>query len=462
MPVRERRLVVVPVISLTLLLLLSALPVLGEVDDQASSEKAFKASFDEFVNQTFVSAEASGSGGSSSDTQTDAVVAIGAGSKLAVHGFLTQGYADGSFVHNSDGLGNSPSLHELSIGIPEDGTTDYRQLALQFRYQMSPKDIFIIQLSSRSLGFSPIEAIEDEVQLDWAFYERRLTDNTSVMVGRVQIPLGIYNEIRDVGTILPFYRPPYGLYRTGAFTSETVDGIAMSHHFLADRDWNFEVSPYYGEFDDIEIVPEGQLPPGSPTENISRDKNVYGVQTWLNTGISDLRFGMHYYKRTLVDSIFLPPGDESDFKNYMFSLDGNFSRLTVRSEYMKTTSKATFPLGPGLPFLDLDFDFFLWYVQVGVRLTDQFQIWGQLDRIDQKTDANLYTSTDELDAREDLGISLVYAFSPSIVLKAEYHEVEEESSLLNPVFTPNGLFFDPVPYTSDGGDYSILSLSVSF
>ena len=128
-------------------------------------------------------------------------------SKLTVHGYLTQAYADADFA---DGLLVSPHTDELNLGISEDGTFDYRTMAIQFRYEISAKDIMIIQFSSRTLGNSPIESVEDEIELDWAFYERRLGDNTSVKVGRVQIPSGIFNAVRDVGTILPFL--PSGFY----------------------------------------------------------------------------------------------------------------------------------------------------------------------------------------------------------------------------------------------------------
>lgn len=54
--------------------------------------------------------------------------------KLTVHGFLTQAYA------KSDG--------GTVLGITEDGTSDYRSLALQLRYAMSENDTFVLQLST--------------------------------------------------------------------------------------------------------------------------------------------------------------------------------------------------------------------------------------------------------------------------------------------------------------------------
>ena len=126
------------------------------------------------------------------------------------------------------------------------------------------------------------------IELDWAFYERRLADNTSIKVGRVQIPLGIFNEIRDVGTILPFYRPPFVMYREGTFTSETVDGVVLSHTFAAESDWSLDFDVYGGEWELVET--DFQVETAEPF--IARAEDAWGVQLWLNTPLSGLRFGL--------------------------------------------------------------------------------------------------------------------------------------------------------------------------
>lgn len=58
-------------------------------------------------------------------------------------------------------------------------------------------------------------AFEPDVKLDWAFYERKLGQDTSIRVGRIPQPMGLLNETRYVGTLLPFYRAPYNFYQEG-------------------------------------------------------------------------------------------------------------------------------------------------------------------------------------------------------------------------------------------------------
>ena len=58
--------------------------------------------------------------------------------KLSIHASLNAGY------------GKSSDLPVL--GIPKEGTVDYRIMTLQFRYQLAEKDAFVVQLLNRRLG----------------------------------------------------------------------------------------------------------------------------------------------------------------------------------------------------------------------------------------------------------------------------------------------------------------------
>lgn len=384
-------------------------------------------------------------------------------SRLSVHGFMTQAWAEADFADPPTippfaipPVAASPTGTEASFGIPEDGTTDYRFLALQFRYDISPKDVFVVQLSSRALGFSATTDAEDEIELDWAFYERRLTDNTSIKVGRVQIPMGIFNEIRDVGTVLPFYRPPFNFYREGAFTSETVDGLLISHEFLADSDWGLELSAYAGEWELISLDP---FDPTRPA--VARARDGYGYQVWLSTPIQDLRFG------TGLNS-YVGEGEglnSLERTDILFaSVEGLFGPFTIRAEFQEVD--LVFPGPPSPPFppaAEFDLTSVAWYVQAGYQVTEKLSIWAQREK--DTIDADCICFLDDPGADDlfpEWAFSLNYAFSPGIVLKAEYHITEAFADYnLVDFSTGVGLLvnFD-VPY--EDGSYSILSLSVSF
>ena len=134
--------------------------------------------------------------------------------KLSIHGYLTQGYAVSDSAHVE--------------GIPKEGTTDYRRAALLMRYATTSSDNFVIQLAHRRLGNSPSMQFEPDVKVDWAYYEHTFSGpSTRLRVGKSPIPFGIYNEVRYVGTQLPFYRAPYAMYHEGIYTAETVDGVSV-------------------------------------------------------------------------------------------------------------------------------------------------------------------------------------------------------------------------------------------
>lgn len=373
-----------------------------------------------------------------------------ADSSLHIHGFLTQAYATANFLEG----GLAPrSADELALGIPEDGTFDYRFLALQFRYELTAKDNLVVQLSSRSLGDAPVGKVEDEIELDWAFFEHRFGDHSGIKVGRVQIPIGIYNEVRDVGTLLPFYRPPFSFYREGSFTTETVDGLLLYKTFFSDSTWSLEADVYTGEWTQLEVSPTDPELAG-----LARAKDAVGFQLWLSTPVSGLRFGLGGHRKRLEGGVFRPPGVEDPhvIEDWYVSLDGTFDRFVIRSEYHEFDPVLQLPVVED--FLDLS----AWYVQFGYMATEKLELWAQLEGAGVEADSVLHTRPEDLDAREDLGLALKYLFRPDIALKIEHHWVEEEQGALIPVFGPGGLQLDPLAVQAEDGSYSIVSLSVAF
>lgn len=391
-------------------------------------------------------------------------------SKLSIHGFLTQAYATSNL---SEGGLFSPTVDELYLGIPEDGTFDYRAMALQFRYQMSPKDVFIVQLSSRSLGESPINDEEDDIELDWAFYQRQLGDHTAIKIGRVQIPFGIFNELRDVGTVLPFYRPPFVFYQEGNFTSETLDGLVFSHTFAPSSNWALEADVYLGEWDFFEVTPF--VAAGGGQAFPAKAEDAYGFQLWLNTPTPSLRFGFGGHHRDVTGGFegvpgvpgsgFRLPGETGSFDDWYVSVDLDTEKFVFRGEYREFDTPGTTIFFGG--------DFTLYYVQLGFHPTEKFRIYGQAEFGEAHHDAEEFidpfgipaTQDIDVDLRQDYGVALNYLFAPNLVLKLEHHfDVEGElfAFLPFPVFTPQGPKLQPIFANSTDGDYSILSFSVSF
>lgn len=328
------------------------------------------------------------------------------GPKITFHGFLTQAYGQ------SDG-------HQF-LGIPEDGTADYRTAALQIRTDVTADDAFVIQLSHERFGRSSIQSVKDDVELDWIFYEHRF-GNTAVKVGRVQIPFGIYNEVRDVGTLLPFYRPSANFYSDGAFGTETVDGIVLAHHLDLGARWGLDADVYYGD---------GELADRGPQGYTVRDLNDYqGIELWLETPVSGLRVGAGALRFDIQRS-----AGTQQWKLYHLSVAADFARVSAHVEYREAdivTLKG--PAG---------------YFHLGFKVTDKVEVNAQKDLFYLKGPRFPKRKMDD-----DLALGVNYFFRPELVLKAEHH------------WNEGGFFLEDLPFLSAIGtetQYWLVSLSTSF
>jgi|CXWL01.1.fsa_nt_gi hypothetical protein len=337
---------------------------------------------------------------------------------FTVHGYLTQAFAQ--------------SNGEQLIGIGASGTTDYRRAAALLRFTPTAKDTLVIQVAHRRLGQSPSLVFEPDVKLDWAFYERKLSDSTAVRVGRLPQPMGILNETRYVGTLLPFYRAPYNFYQEGSFTSETVDGVGLTHSTSPERPWSAEASVYVGGYSMVEQTENGLVKP--------RAEKVLGGQLWLSTPVSGLRFGIGGQRLDITGSALVRDGKDS-WKTDYASVEYAGSRLKLRSEYRK------------IRIQEADVDFIAVYGYAGFNATSRLGLHLQFD-----------TSKLELNTRagrpftapkyyEDKTVGATFSLRPDVVLKGEYHWTQ--SQVLETHARPVGPAARPV-------NYGIVSMSVSF
>jgi hypothetical protein len=306
-------------------------------------------------------------------------------SKLSIHGFLTQAYA------KSDGA--------TIYGIPEDGTSDYRSAALQFRYAMTPKDDFVVQLSHLRTGANPLAGEISDVEVDWAFYQHRFADAFSLRAGKISIPLGVYNEIRDVGTLLPFYRANETVYPFVGFVPETVTGLALTTH-LGSGPWSLEADLYGGQWEFRE---------NDPPSNSATVKDAVGGQLWLSTPISGLRFGLGASRGKLEGSIITPPDGTLDQQEVVGSLEAKAGPLRLVAEYIDAEFEVLHYAG--------------YYGQLSWSVSDRLGVHVQHSKADMALNIQPVTFFD-LDFADENALSVTYAFRPEVLLKVEYHEFE--------------------------------------
>jgi len=316
--------------------------------------------------------------------------------RLVIHGYLTQGYAA------TNGY--------MVMGIPDNGTFDYRRAAILLRFKGTPNDAFVIQLANRRLGESPTNALTPDIELDWAFYERRLGDNTTLRLGKAPIPMGISNETRYLGTLLPFYRVPFGFYQEGGFTSETLNGVVLTRKLNPDSKWLVTGSVFGGEFSYLEAVavPATDSTPSMYIVDKAQARNVLGAQFWLQTPLPGLRVGVGAARRQDVGPLLVSVTGAGATKDVWASVDGNFDRLIARAEIRNLR------LGrDGMKFRT-------YYGQVGYRIVESLLVTVQRDvmTVDYPTPVGAF----HLPYNQDNGVGIAYTFARNVVGKLEFHD----------------------------------------
>lgn len=298
-------------------------------------------------------------------------------SKFSVHGYLNQAYA--------------VSEDYPILGIPTQGTTEYRDLALQFRYDPNRRNAVVMQLRHQRFGEStPGDA--KTVDVDWAFYQRNFTDRFSVKAGRIPLPLGIFNEAGGAATTSPFFRPAHEFYDRH-YTSKTVEGVLGSLSLGDPAGWSFDIDGYAGRWRLDQWF----------SENRADAKNALGGQVWVNTPVQGVRFGAGAY-RCEVDP---PQGARVDYLMVHASVDADFDRWRFAGEYLSGNLAMYGRYRAG-------------YAQAGLQVTRRISVHarGALARVDLPP-SNGHSLESRLS--DDIGLSVNYAAHPRLLLKLEGH-----------------------------------------
>ncbi len=360
--------------------------------------------------------------------------------KLKIFGYLTQAY----------GESDRGSIQ----GATEGGTTDLRKIAIQFRWEISETDTAVVQLAHERRGNDFLFPKHDELEVDWAFYEKMFTPTATVKVGRLNVPLGIYNEVRDVGTLLPFFNLPISFYAGVLNSAETVDGVSLTQTIAPRSDWSLEVDLYYGGWDTF----QQQIDPTQEfgIANVeARAEDGLGLQLWLDTPIDGLRIGGGALT-WLLDGPHSIRGTKDRWDAYHLSLDANLERWMLRAEFRRTTFDQDFAAFLGMPVsIPATAEREGFYVQLGVWITPQIGLFGQHEEASLGDNANLFPQLDDL--HEDTALSINYRIRSDLLIRAEFHSADTQFPLGESGVPDDIIGRGPVEV-----EWAILAFSVSF
>lgn len=291
-------------------------------------------------------------------------------------------------------------------GLTKEGTTDYRILSLQFRFQMTDKDQFVTQLASRKVGKSAINDAYASIYPVWAFYQHRFDNGAVLKVGRTPLPRGIYNEVRYIGTLLPFYRVGESVY---AETLENLDGITLNKSWSAGK-WNVDATFLTGGFDLNALLPGND---GTVSLVHGRWESALGAQVWVTTPIPGVRIG-EFVARMDEDGT----TDNRPYVTMLHSFDGNWDRVFVKAEATEFRHNMSTEREQNR--------YFGYYGVAGVKPTEKLTVSVGHEEVTRRLNfpAPISPATIDLKATKENILGIAYAASSSVVFKLEGHARE--------------------------------------
>ena len=211
------------------------------------------------------------------------IFAAGVGD-IAIHGFISQGYLksnDNNFVART-----------------EDGTYEFNEAAINFSIEPIDDLRIGMQLMSRDMG----ESGNNELYLDWGYADYRYQDWLGFRLGLIKVPMGLYNQNRDIDFLrtsifLPqaIYNENYRAFRTAYRGADVYGNIGIGS--LGDLDYELLVGTPEMDKDEplframFQLYAEGIGGTGFENPSVYLDYGAAAAIRW-NTGIEGLRLGV--------------------------------------------------------------------------------------------------------------------------------------------------------------------------
>jgi hypothetical protein len=314
--------------------------------------------------------------------------------KLTVSGFGHWGY------------GQTGNENAYLVGTDE-GNYDNAQFSLSLTATPQENIVVAGQIFLTSDG---------EATIDWAFGEYRVSDALRVRAGKVKNPFGIFMEVKDVGTLRPFFTLPQSIYGTSNFAAESYLGAGFTGAWEGER-WGLGYDFYAGALQIPAFEPTGALqdelgvavPP--PFDFAAVDvveeeaQPVFGGRLVLTTPLDGLSFRLTGYEGSLE----VPDAEKQHLTCFGVSAEWALDRFQIRGEAFRAREgDVETNLGA--------------YGEVAWTFLPKLQAALRYEVARQKKDG--VPDDSPLLRHDEVAFGLAYWASASLVFKASYHHVE--------------------------------------
>jgi hypothetical protein len=323
---------------------------------------------------------------------TASAFAQGSGPRVEIHGF-------GSWAYGRTGGDTNFYLSGLPGG-------NYRDVNFGLNAVAIVTDRLTIVGQSE---WSDTEAQGSQVVLDYAFAEWKVSDRLSFRAGEVKQPFGISNEVSAVGTLRPFQELPQAVYGPVGLIGLAYRGIGLTGSRELGKGWSVSYDAYVGgteieEYNAPENVLRGQpVVRGNSKITTESTKDLYGGRLRFDAPVSGLRIGFSGYQgRTIGASRRWAVGVDAEYLSDAWS---------VRCEYAHQTE-----------IDDKKVDAF--YLEAAYRFSRYWQAAAQVGDLSTSLFGVDASRAPSLLYHRELAVGLNYWFSPELVLKLSYHQVD--------------------------------------
>ena len=253
-------------------------------------------------------------------------------------------------------------------------------------------------------------APDGEVSLDWAFGEYRLHDLLRVRAGKVKNPFGIFMEVKDVGTLRPFFTLPHSIYGAGGFGAEAYLGAGITGEWLGRSGWGLTYDLFGGALAMPVFEPRQVLGGPAPydfstvTVEEREAKDVVGGRLVLATPLAGLSFRLSGFTGEIEEGVLTERltvyGVSAEWALDRFQLRGELFRATVGTEETNLAG----------------------YAEVAWNVLPKVQLALRYESLREEREGIPQQSS--LLHHDEVAVGLSYWPSPNLAFKGSYHRAD--------------------------------------
>ncbi|MBI5551455.1 MAG: hypothetical protein HY911_08100 [Desulfobacterales bacterium] len=344
-----------------------------------------------------------------------------------IHGFISQGFL------YSDG-------YNYLANDTEDGSFEYNEAGINFSKQLTDKLRIGLQLFSRDIG----DAANNKVTLDWAYADYRQWDWLGLRAGRIKLPVGLYNETRDMDMLRTSIVLPQGIYNdllrdnlvaingVGLYGNVDMKGAGGLEYQLIAGAINSDEDSGVGKYLNDGLASSG----GEANGAIVNDTSYAGALRW-ETPLAGLKLGYSIFRSDVEVPVAFGGGAiqgalEGPTTLQVYSAEYLWNNLSLAAEYMQRRNVSTMALPAPFPSPVTTTNSESYYLSASYRFVDWFTLGAYY--------SEYYPNTDDRDGEneaidhtaweKDLALTLRFDINEYWIFKIEGHAVDGTANVL--------------------------------